>query len=174
MGNVTAFFIAAPSAHVLKQPLADLRFCFSLISELSDSDQQIITIYQCVHHSRHDECGKHIKYGMLFDEHGCHNNGDSQDQGTDADALFLLKAFAADNGKVCTQRIIYMNAGPQVGRSVCPIQSGYHTGEDIVSRHNSGTKVLSVGPQGGYDQENRHAREEEDTGAVIGNNPLCS
>ena len=104
---------------------------------------------------------------MLFDEHGCHNNGDSQDQGTDADALFLLKAFAADNGKVCTQRIIYMNAGPQVGRSVCPIQSGYHTGEDIVSRHNSGTKVLSVGPQGGYDQENRHAREEEDTGAVI-------
>ena len=104
---------------------------------------------------------------MLFDEHGCHNNGDSQDQGTDADAFFLLKAFAADNGKVCTQRIIYMNAGPQVGRSVCPIQSGYHTGEDIVSRHNSGTKVLSVGPQGGYDQENRHAREEEDTGAVI-------
>ena len=93
MGNVTAFFIAAPSAHVLKQPLADLRFCFSLISELSDSDQQIITIYQCVHHSRHDESGKHIKYGMLFDEHGCHNNGDSQDQGTDADALFLLKAW---------------------------------------------------------------------------------
>jgi len=26
--------------------------------------------------------------------------------------------------------------------------------------------VLSVGPQGGYDQENRHAREEEDTGAT--------
>ena len=113
--------------------LIDLRFCFSLIAELSDSDQQIITIYQRVHHSRHDESSKHIKYGMLFDEHGCHNNGDSQDQGTDADALFLLKAFAADNGKVCAQRIIYMNAGPQVGRSVCPIQSGYHTGEDIVS-----------------------------------------
>ena len=28
---------------------------------------------------------------MLFDEHGCHNNGDSQDQGTDADALLANK-----------------------------------------------------------------------------------
>lgn len=69
------------------------RFCFSLIAELSDSDQQIITIYQRVHHSRHDESSKHIKYGMLFDEHGCHNNGDSQDQGTDADAFFLLQSI---------------------------------------------------------------------------------
>ena len=43
---------------------------------------------------------------MLFDEHGCHNNGDSQDQGTDADAFFLLKAFAADMAK-CAPRELY-------------------------------------------------------------------
>ena len=145
----------------------NLRFRFFLVAELPDSDQQIITVYQCVHHSCHDECSEHIKYRVLLDEHGRHNNGDSKDQGTDTDALFLLKAFAADNGKVGTQGIIYMNAGPQVGRSVWPIQSGYHTGKDIVSRHNRRTEVLSVGPQGGYDQEDRHAREEEDTGALI-------
>ena len=84
--------------------LADLRFCFSLVAELSDSDQQVVTIYQCVHHSRHDEGSKHIKYGMLFDEHGCHDDRRSQDQGTDADAFSLLKAFA-DNGKMCTQEL---------------------------------------------------------------------
>ena len=53
------------------------------------------------------------------------------------------------------------------GRCVCPVQSGYHAGEDIVSGHYCGTKVLSVGPQRGYDQEDRHACKEENTGAVV-------
>ena len=48
-----------------------------------------------------------------------------------------------------------------------PVQSGYHAGEDIVSGHHRGTKVLSVGPQSGYDQEDRHACKEENTGAVV-------
>ena len=101
---------------------------------------------------------------MLFDEHGRHDDRRSQNQGSDADALFLLEAFTADDRKMCTQGIIYMNAGPQVGRCVCPVQSGYHAGEDIVSGHHRGTKVLSVGPQSGYDQEDRHACKEENTG----------
>lgn len=105
VGNVTAFYSCAVGAR-LKQPLADLRFCFSLIAELSDSDQQIITIYQRVHHSRHDESSKHIKYGMLFDEHGCHNNGDSQDQGTDADAFFFSKHLLRIMAK-CAPRELY-------------------------------------------------------------------
>lgn len=150
--------------------LTNLRFCFSLVAELSDCDQQVVTIYQGVHRSRHNESGEHIEDGVLFDEHGCHDDRRSQNQGSDADALFLLEAFTADDRKMCTQGIIYMNAGPQVGRCVCPVQSGYHAGEDIVSGHHRGTKVLSVGPQSGYDQEDRHACKEENTGA--GSNPL--
>ena len=73
--------------------LTNLRFCFSLVAELSDCDQQVITIYQGVHHSRHNESGEHIEDGVLFDEHGCHDDRRSQNQGSDADALFLLEAF---------------------------------------------------------------------------------
>ena len=147
--------------------LTDLRFCFSFITELSDCDQQVITIYQGVHYSRHNESGEHIEDRVLFDEHGRQDDRRSQDQGSDADALFLLEALATDNRKMCTQGIIYMNAGPQIGRCVCPVQSGYHAGEDIVSGHHRGTKMLSVGPQSGYDQEDRHACKEENTGAVV-------
>ena len=147
--------------------LTDLRFCFSLVAELSDCDQQVVTIYQGVHHSRHNESSEHIEDGVLFDEHGRQDDRRSQNQGSDADALFLLEAFAADDREMCTQGIIYMNAGPQVGRCVRPVQSGYHVGEDIVSGHYCRTKVLSVGPQSGYDQEDRHACKEKNTGAVV-------
>ena len=147
--------------------LIDLRFCFSLVAELSDCNQQVVTIYQGIHYCCHNESSEYIEDGVLFDEHGRQDDRRSQNQGSDADALFLLEALAADDRKMCTQGIIYMNAGPQVGRCVRPVQSGYHAGEDIVSGHYCGTKVLSVGPQSGYDQEDRHACKEENTGAVV-------
>lgn len=114
--------------------LIDLRFCFSLVAELSDCDQQVVTIYQGIHYRCHNESGEYIEDRVLFDEHGRQDDRRSQNQGSDADALFLLEALAADDRKMCTQRIIYMNAGPQVGRCVCPVQSGYHA-----------VKILSLG-----------------------------
>ena len=77
-----------------------------LVAELSDCDQQVVTIYQGVHRSRHNESGEHIEDGVLFDEHGRHDDRRSQNQGSDADALFFSKHLLRMIAK-CAPRELY-------------------------------------------------------------------
>ncbi len=60
-----------------------------------------------------------------------------------------------------------MDTGPQVGGGIHAVQGLYQSGEQIVAGHNSRAQMMTVGPKGGYCQENRHSRSQENAGFVV-------
>lgn len=120
-----------------------------------------------IHDAGHQKSSKHIKHGMLLDKHGGQDDGNTKHKGAYADIFPSGKALAMDNSQMSTDGVIHMDAGPEIGRGVNAVQMRYHPGKNIISRHNGGTKVLSVGPEGGNNKKNSHSGKKKEACSVI-------
>lgn len=130
-------------------------------------DEYIGMIYDTVHHSRHDKSGGHVEDGMLFDKHGRQDDRHTQNQGAGADTLILFQPCALHYRKMASQRVIHMDAGPEVRRGVSLVKYGNHSCEYIISRHDNGTKIVSVWPERADNQENCHSGKQECTDSEV-------
>ena len=61
------------------------------------------------------------------------------------------------------ERVIYVDARPEIRGCIRPVEHGYKLCEYIVSRHDSGAKVVPVRPESADDQKDGHAREQKST-----------
>ena len=104
---------------------------------------------------------------MLFNKHGRQDNGHREQERSGFDALMILKMPAFRDGEMGAQRIINMDAGPEIGRGIRFVQAGNQLRKNIVPGHYMGTQMMSVGPDGGYDQKNGHACKKKNAGPVI-------
>ncbi len=68
---------------------------------------------------------------------------------------------------MAAERIIYVDAGPEVRRRVCPVKHGYQFCEHIVSWHDGGTKVVPVRPERADNQKDGHAGKQKSTDPEI-------
>lgn len=124
-------------------------------------------IYHSIHNTCHDQCGYHIKHGVLFDKYGRKNNGHAQHKGAGVYFFILSKLWIVDNSQVRTDGIIHMDAWPKVCRRVYAVQVRYKSGENIVSWHCIGPEMMSVGPESGDHQEYGHPGKKKYAGIVI-------
>ena len=63
--------------------------------------------------------------------------------------------------EMAAQRIINMNAGPEVGRRIRPVERGHQSCEQILPWHDGGTKIVPVRPERADDQKDCHSRKQE-------------
>ena len=68
---------------------------------------------------------------------------------------------------MAAERVVHVNAWPEVCRGVCGVECAYHFGENIIPWHDDGAKIVSVWPQGADDQKNGHPRKQESAGPKI-------
>ena len=130
-------------------------------------DEHVGVIHDAVHHGGHDESSGHVKDGVLFDEHCRQNDRHAQNQGTDPDTLVLFQTRALHHCEMAAERIIYMDAGPEVCRSVRLVKHGNQSCAQVISGHGNGTKIVSVWPEGADNQKNRHSGKQESTDPEI-------
>ena len=71
-----------------------------------------------IEHQCHEQCGHHIKYGMLLDKYRCQNDAAHQCEGAVFHELVVTQVFASCQCDVGTDRIEYVDARKQICRSI--------------------------------------------------------
>lgn len=69
-------------------------------------------INDCIHNACHNKCRKDIKHGMLLDENGGQNNGNTNQEGSDSYRFIVCKLLMMHHCQMGTDGIIYMDALP--------------------------------------------------------------
>ena len=102
---------------------------------LFEVDKNIIVVNNAVHGSCHNEGCQHIEYGMLFDEYGSQNYGNTGYRRKRAPCFCL-----PGNGDraMGSKGIINMDARPEVGWRVGSVKGCNHLGKNVVPGHDDG------------------------------------
>lgn len=75
-----------------------------------------------VHDDRKQQCGDHIKEGMLFYKYGRQDDTYHQQKGAGTQCRLLFKDAALTDSQMYTDRVIYMNAGEQICGCIAGIE----------------------------------------------------
>ena len=67
-----------------------------------------------------------------------------------------FQPMALCDGNMAAERVIYVDAWPQVGRRVRLVEGGYQICKDIVSGHDIRSETMPVGPQCGNQEKHGH------------------
>ena len=60
----------------------------SCSSVLFQVDEYVVVVNDSVHGCGHDKSGKYVEDGMLLQEHGCQDNGNTENPGGSAQPFF--------------------------------------------------------------------------------------
>ena len=81
---------------------------------------------------------------MLLKEHCCEYKQGRQGIGTPAYHLMLLQRLAVIEGYAGPQRVIYMKAWQNIGRSICLLKHLYHIHKNIIPGKVHRTQIQAV------------------------------
>ena len=65
------------------------------------------------------------------------------------------------------QRVVNVNAGRQIRRSICHVEHGYHAGKNVVCRHCLGTHQMNVREDDRNEDENGHSERQRRGQSVV-------
>ena len=71
------------------------------------------------------------------------------------------KSLKVNDGQVRCDGVEHMDAGQDIGGCVSPVQKAYHSDENIIPFKLRGSQQVSVGIEGGHNQEQCHTGIEE-------------